>query len=307
MCPSDRSAYGHAAGVSLLRTDWIVSSYCVAMTEMTAWNLAFHCGNGLGKARGRTAEAARPSQPPSGWTGSHGPGVSWEQWPRSLNTGLPMMHVLTLWLPADFQRRGPQFPGIAVFAGEGQFADYTKLPVPSVESTDPFLRDLAAAEVHPGLLRRRDLIDGEFAILWLTQAELVAGPTAPRPDLRAEGEHVDESEGTNAWDNVEPTVDVWLLPRVDPNAGKAPVELWGDEVRADGYINPSAGGNGLAAWAEPLFALSHLGGTAFPVQAMPAGLTPWYLELEEISGLNFGGGGNAQIDLESDTFDWACG
>lgn len=58
---------------------------------------------------------------------------------------------------------------------------------------------------------------------------------------------------------------------------------------------------------EPLFALSHLGGTAFPVQAMPAGLTPWYLEFEEISGLNFGGGGSAQIDLESNTFDWACG
>ncbi|MDJ0458493.1 hypothetical protein PUN71_014920 [Arthrobacter sp. NQ7] len=277
------------------------------MTEMTAWNLAFRCDSGLGKAPGRTAEAALPSQPPSGWTGSRGPGVRWEQWPRSLNTGLPMMHVLTLWLPAAFQRRGSQFPGIAVFAGEGQFADNSKSPVPSVESTDPFLRDLAAAEVHPGLLRRRDLIDGEFAILWLTHAELVAGPTAPRPDLRAEGEHVDESEGTNAWDNVEPTVDVWLIDRDDPNAGKAPVELWGDEVGADGYINPSTSGNGLAAWAEPLFALSHLGGTAFPVQAMPAGLTPWYLELEEISGLNFGGGGNAQIDLESDTFDWACG
>ena len=277
------------------------------MTDMIAWNLAFRCGQGLGTAPGRTAEAALPSHPPSGWTGSHGPGVGWEHWPRSLNTGLPMMHVLSLWLPEHFQRRGPQFPGLAVFAGEGQFADDTKLPVPSIESPDPFLRDLAAAKVHPGLLRRRDLIDGEFAILWLTHAELVTGPTAPRPDLRAEGEHVDESEGTNAWDNVEPTVDVWLIPRVDPNAGKAPVELWGDEVGADGYLSPSAAGNGLAAWAEPLFALSHLGGTAFPVQAMPAGLTPWYLELEEISGLNFGGGGNAQIDLESDTFDWACG
>ena len=109
---------------------------------------------------------------------------------------------MTLWLPEHFQRRGPQFPGLAVSAGEGQFADDTKLAVPTVESTDPFLRDLAAAEVHPGLLRRRDLIDGEFAILWLTHAELVTGPTAPRPDLRAEGEHVDESEGTNAWDNV---------------------------------------------------------------------------------------------------------
>lgn len=273
---------------------------------MTAWNLAFRCGNGLGNAPGRTAVAALPSQPPSGWTGGHGPGVRWEHWPRSLNTGLPMMHVLTLWLPADFLRRGPQFPGIAIFAGEGQFAVEDTSAIPSAESADPFLRDLAAAEDHPGLLRRRDVIGGEFAILWLTHDELAAGPTAPRPDLRVGGDHGDESEGTNAWDEVEPTTDIWLIPRADPNAGKAPVELWGDEVGPDGYVNPSTG-NGLADWAEPLFAMSHLGGTAFPIQAMPDGLTPWYLELEEISGLNFGGGGNAQFDLESDTFDWACG
>ena len=277
------------------------------MTEMIAWNLAFRCGNGLGGAPGQSADAALPSQPPSGWTGSRGPGVRWEHWPRSLNTGLPMMHVLTLWLPPDFQRRGSQFPGIAIFAGEGQFAVGGKSPIPSAESTDPFLRDLAATENHPGLLRRRDLIDGEFAILWLTRDELAAGATAPRPDLRGRGEHVDESQGTNAWDDVEPTLDIWLIPRVDPNAGKAPVELGGEEVGVDGYVNPVTGGSRLAAWAEPLFARSHLGGTAFPIQAMPEGLTPWYLELEEISGLNFGGGGNAQFDLESDAFDWACG
>jgi hypothetical protein len=218
-----------------------------------------------------------------------------------------MMHVITLWLPGDFQRRGSQFPGIAIFAGEGQFAVEDESPVPNAESTDPFLRDLAAAEDHPGLLRRRDLIDGEFAILWLTHDELAAGPTAPRPDLRVMGMHVDESQGTNAWDKVEPTTEVWLIPRVDPNAGKTPVELRRDEVGGDGYVHPSTAGGRLVDWAEPLFAMSHLGGTAFPIQAMPEGLTPWYLELEEISGLNFGGGGNAQFDLESDTFDWACG
>ena len=157
------------------------------MTEMIAWNLAFRCGNGLGKAPGRTADDALPTQPPSGWTGSHGPGVRWEHWPRSLNTRLPMMHVLTLWPPADFQRRGPQIPGIAIFAGEGQFAVEDKFPIPSAESTDPFLRDLAAAENHPGLLRRRDLIDGEFAILWPTHDELAAGPTAPRPGPSCRG------------------------------------------------------------------------------------------------------------------------
>lgn len=38
---------------------------------------------------------------------------------------------------------------------------------------------------------------------------------------------------------------------------------------------------------------------------MPDCLTPYYLELEDFAGLNFGTGA-AQLDLESDTFDWAC-
>lgn len=50
----------------------------------------------------------------------------------------------------------------------------------------------------------------------------------------------------------------------------------------------------------------HLGGTAFPYQALPEGLTPYYLEFWEFGGLNFGGG-SAQLDLESEVFDWACG
>ena len=38
----------------------------------------------------------------------------------------------------------------------------------------------------------------------------------------------------------------------------------------------------------------------------PWGLGPRYLEIEEFSHLNFGAG-NAQIDLENDVVDWACG
>jgi hypothetical protein len=118
------------------------------------------------------------------------------------------------------------------------------------------------------------------------------------------GKHADESEGHNAWDNVEPTTDIWLIPRPDRNAGRTPRESWAEPDGTNGYVNPWDGG-GLADWAEPLFGRCHLGGTAFPVQAMPEGLTPWYLELEEIAGVNFGGG-NAQIDLDSEVFDWAC-
>lgn len=216
-----------------------------------------------------------------------------------------MMHVVTLWLPEDYRRQGSRYPGIAFFAGEGQFA-----PDPVIAdagSADPFLRDLAEAVDHPGLRRRRDLIDGEFALLWLTADELAAGPTAPRGDLRLPGSWPDESEGCNAWDTHEPTTDVWLVPRVDPNAGFAPGEVGAGVVAPDDYSSPLDERYELRPWAAPLWGMSHLGGTAFPVQAMPDGLTPWYLEIEEIVGTNFGGGGNAQIDLESDAFDWACG
>ena len=51
---------------------------------------------------------------------------------------------------------------------------------------------------------------------------------------------------------------------------------------------------------------SHLCGTCIPVQAMPEGLTPFFLELEDgVGNANFGGG-NMQLDLVSGVFDWAC-
>lgn len=155
--------------------------------------------------------------------------------------------------------------------------------------------------------RRRDLIDGEFALLWLTAEELAAGPTGPHADLRAAGSWIDESEGCNAWDERDPRSDVWLVPRTDPNAGIIPQEFFDSEPATAGYTNPFDAQSEIQPWAESLVGLSHLGGTTFHVQGLPEGLTPWYLELEEIVGLNFGGDGNAQIDLESDTFDWACG
>lgn len=241
---------------------------------------------------------AEPDRPADGWIGGAGPAIDPATWPRGPLTGLPMFHAITLRLPPEYQRHGPGLPGIAFFQGEGQFAEQR-----DVDPDDPFEIDLARCRPHPQLHLREDVIDGKFALLWLTEAEL-AGPTAPPPDPRRPGEHTDEDEGPNAWDSHAATRQVWLTPRPDPNAGLAPVpdpdpeDAYQDPVDPDTYH--------LRPWAAPLLARCHLGGTALPVQELPEGLTAWYLELEEFGELNFGGG-NAQIDLESGTFDWACG
>lgn len=280
------------------------------MAKQTAWNLLFSSNDGLAKTP--TVDDAVvttvPARKPDGWAGSEGPGIDWKNWPRSTNTGLPMMHVLTLRLPQDFQRQGSKYPGIAFFAGEGQFAEEDSYPGIDSDSSESFLSDLAKAEEHPRLRRRRDIIDGEFALMWLTEEEIDGGPKAPLEDLRDEDDYEDESEGCNAWDQIEPKVDIYLVPRNDPNAGLAPQEVEaGESDPQTGYASPRNKDYDLLPWAGELYGMCHLGGTSFHVQGLPEGLTPWYLELEEIVGLNFGGDGNAQIDLESDTFDWACG
>lgn len=265
----------------------------------TAWNLLYQLEGGAATwARAKQPDVARPAHAPSGWAGSDGPGIEWRHWPRSEETGLPMQHALTLWLPQDYRRKGEHYPGIAFFVGAGESGGDRPQGAPGSE--DPFLADLALAEDHPLLGRRRSLIDEEYALLWLTADQLAAGPTAAHPDTRRPGEHVDDSDGSNAWDASYPRRDVWLVPREDPNAGIAP----GDEAYEEPPTDQSYRYTG---WADGLANVAHLGGTVFPAQDVPEGLSPWYLELMDSGPMNFGGDGSAQIDLETDVFDWACG
>lgn len=278
---------------------------------LKAYDLWFESGTGLATFPGRPPTRERPSTPPDGWIGSAGPGIAPRTWPRGTLTGLPMFHALTLRLPAEYRRRGAGLTTVAFFQGEGQFAA-ARAEAPRTEGlarlvprrTDPFEADVAAAEDHPHLARRTDIIDGQFALLWLTDEETAPGPVAPPPDARRDGEHVADDEGPNAWDTQEPTCAVWLLERPDPNAGTAPVDPMHAQQTA-GYTSPYTSDFTLQPWVAGL-APCHLGGTSLPVQGLPDGLTPYYLEIEELPGLNFGGG-SAQIDLESDAFDWACG
>ena|GEM_PF-2790854 len=159
-----------------------------------------------------------------GWVGSAGPGIDPQAWPRSPGSRLPMWHAITLRLPAEYQRRGPGFPGIAYFMGDGEFDE----PWEPIGDDDPFAADVELARDHPQLARREDIIGQQFALVWLSEAELATGPTPPPTDSRRPGEH---TASTSAWD--PPTGDdrwdpsrtrwVYLAERLgDPNAGVAP-------------------------------------------------------------------------------------
>lgn len=246
-----------------------------------------------------------------GWFGTRGPRLG-ASWPRGPLTGLPMMHSLTIVLPPDYRRRGPGYPAISFFQGEGQMAEEGRAgeliageePTPD-DLADPFLVSVVeyTRSRHPQEEILTDLIDGRFALFWLTWDEFAAGPSTPPPDLRRPGTHLSDDEGPNAWDDVDGArivpARIWAAPRPgDPNAGVVP----GGAGYVDAY-DPQT--HSLQPWVpNPL--RCHLGGTAVPVQGLPEGMTPWYLELEELPGLNFGGG-SCRIDLESGFFDWDCG
>ncbi|WP_342362211.1 hypothetical protein [Terrarubrum flagellatum] len=106
----------------------------------------------------------------------------------------------------------------------------------------------------------------------------------------------------------------WSPRAEDPNAGKAPQEDYGLGAPASGYQAPHYWKDGVVKvenWREHEWAkghaAQHIGGTMRPIQAIPAGFSPYYIEFDEaFGGFNFGGG-NAQLDFQTMKFDWACG
>lgn len=257
-------------------------------------------GTVAGDHTGSGSRTLSAGEPHDGWIGSPGPAIGDAAWPRGPVTGLPMFHALTLRLPAEYRMRGAEFEAISLFQGEGQFADPSAPVTPDGASDDPFVRQLAGHRPHPTERGYVDEIDGRFAAVWLTRDEFEAGPADPPSDVRRPGEHGNDDEGPNAWDDVEPLRAVRLTVRPDPNAGRAPNE------RGDGgYRSPFLPDLTFAEWARDLGVRSHLGGTAFPDQAIPDGLTPAYLELLELPGMNLGGG-SLQLDLSNDVFSWSC-
>ncbi|MCX4507730.1 hypothetical protein ACH4E9_35845 [Streptomyces anulatus] len=261
---------------------------------------------------GRTIEIDLPGARVAGWCGGRAPGIGTAAWPRSPVTGLPMIHVITLELPEDYRRKGEDLVAISFFEADDHVADdidgvaeLLKGTAPTAEqAADPFLAAVAAtaAARHPQQRDLEDLIGGAHALLWLTAEEFAAPRIDPPADIRPAGLGDKYSRGQNAWDDSTPETTVWLGERTgDPNTGIAPSE--GGE---GGYVAAwSSEDEQLQEFWSSIHGISHLGGTIMPCQGMPGGLTPYVFELEDgVGGLNLGGG-NAQIDLESDVFDWA--
>lgn len=272
-----------------------------------SWRLPLHVGD-----PGAAADAAgpRPSGHPHGWSGGDGPGIPSETWPRSPRSGLPMRHLLTLHLPEEYLRRGPGFPGVAIFQGDEERGDPPGLD-PALGGA--VLEDVLRSRPHPQLVSESVFFSGRrFALVWLTAAELAAGPTAPPPDTRLP-EHRGRGDRTpwarpNAWDDPRARRDVWLVPRQDPNVGVP--------TRSADYRDPIDEVSGLPSpWAaadEFRFA-DHLGGTYLPIDRVPR-LTPWFLQLGHASGAELGlsltvggrttaSGGILAVDLDTGEFD----
>lgn len=258
---------------------------------------AFHPDQGTRYPNSDRKDMPQPKRDPDGWIGYKGPNILWENWPRDPESKLPMFHFITVRVPEEYRTNGPEYVGLSFFQGYTEDVNYT------TEAPSAFTEDWAKYVEHPQFMELTDIIDKKFGYIWLTEEELT--PKAPAPDLRNDQEKADTPYGPHAWQDYSPYEPIqtcqwlWLVERNDPNTGLTP-----NEKGEEGYVNQWQLPKEL--WDE-LAGYSHFGGTTFCVQGMPEGLTPFYLEVEEVPGANFGDSGNAQLDLKSGVFDWACG
>ncbi|MDC0668347.1 hypothetical protein [Nannocystis radixulma] len=106
-----------------------------------------------------------------------------EQRPRSAIDGEPLKHLCTLLVPKEYRTRGPEQLALAVFQDMKEGA-----------------RQQSPASAHPHEVRLEDHIGGDFALVWLTAAELQRGPEGAGHrwvELRARFEDPNVGKPTN--------------------------------------------------------------------------------------------------------------
>jgi hypothetical protein len=300
-------------------------------------------------------QEAHPGADSHGWCFGLPPGISPQQWPLDPLTGYPLVHGFALRLPPDYRCHGPDIAGLSFFCSCSEHSDGGTTPDEAIHSamtgpaapSDPRYLPFwtSARDSHPRLHRMIDVLDDNFAVILLTEAEL-NGPLCRLPDTTVASSlsrhptpqwttvgggraFFDQHSASFAGGAQERFMSKMLggipdarldwnralrwSPRAnDPNAGKVPEDPFAMK-KISGYQRPYyyEGGDPKAAnyrqhdWTAD-HARDHIGGTMQPIQATPR-FSAFYVEFEEyLGGYNFGGG-NCQLDFLNMQLDWACG
>ena len=134
---------------------------------------------------------ARGSDANHGWCYGLPPGIAESQWPLSPFDGFPMQPCFTLRLPEQYRAKGSDYVALTMFADQQHdepdeiAAVAAYLNAETVERpADPDLIPYwnYRRSRHPMEFRMKDIIDHNFAAIWLTEAEF-AGPLCQPPRL----------------------------------------------------------------------------------------------------------------------------
>ncbi len=219
-----------------------------------------------------------------GWVFGLPPGITLEQWPLDPISGYPLMHGFTVKLPEDYRVHGPDIVALSFFATatdqndggarkrDDLYAAVTDADAPSPGNPDlhPFWKSAKAR--HPRLHRMSDILDYEYAVILLTEAEF-SGPLCQPPELDANS-YLDAGKKPK-WTTVGsgyaqfsdmgglgpsdmPVEELYIYkmlgavpeqrigwnraisctPRAqDPNAGLAPKDTYGEGPADTGYVS----------------------------------------------------------------------
>ena len=140
-------------------------------------------------------EPARRGEPDChGWVFGLPPGIAPDQWPLDPNTGYPLMHGFTVLLPDEYRCHGTEIVALSFFAVPAEHNDGgtattgkifeilkgTVVAPPPDPDLLPYWKSVR--DSHPRLHRMTDVLDCEYAVILLTQAEF-DGPLCRPPPL----------------------------------------------------------------------------------------------------------------------------
>ncbi len=250
-----------------------------------------------------------------GWTNGKPVGIKTVQWPRSRICGLPMAHIWTLLVPEEYRVKGEKYVAISLFQADDHVANDVEGVVSVINdnkeikntNAQPFWDSLLeyAKNKHPMEIYFEDIIGGGWALIWLTKEEFNSNLTELPNQDDSVYPNYNSFDGTSCFQQNEPPKYVKLIPREnDPNIGRK-LEEDPDQEEENAYIDMFSDKGKKLNLEEKYWGKTHFGGTACPTQAMPE-FSPFYIEFEENFGNANMGGGNGQIDLLNDEFDWAC-